>query len=442
MVKIADLPENNLFCPLPWLGAMVQPAGTFSSCCIQRDSETMRYSSMRGSSISKVRNNEYWNGVRKDLIDGKQHPSCGNCWHMEDNDLRSQRQGRIEEFNWMVPEIMQDLEINLDGTLADQSLRYFDVRQTNLCNMKCLMCGPNYSSLWNDDIRRSHGVKGKGAVIDADDVTAEPIFAEVEKNLDKIFMFYFAGGEPLISDTHWKILDRLVEEKRFDVRLSYNTNAMKLDYKKKDAIEYWKKFDSVYVGCSIDAIGPRAEMSRTGTVWSQVAKNYRRISDALPNSLSCNITTSILTIAGLADTIKWLQQFNYNSEEHNLLANNVVYGPECLSIKILPQQLKETIWKDIKDTLKNMKDKRAYPAIENELFREVDEYWVERQSFRFVHHMDWTSFIRGFDTISVLKAGAPELVDWYKANKAKGIAQGKFVEYQPTKAEVKSVEWK
>ena len=50
---------------------------------------------------------------------------------------------------------------------------------------------------------------------------------------------------------HWAILEELVERELFNVELAYNTNLLKLDYKGKNAIDYWKKFNVVYVGCSI-----------------------------------------------------------------------------------------------------------------------------------------------------------------------------------------------
>ena len=39
---------------------------------------------------------------------------------------------------------------------------------------------------------------------------------------------YFAGGEPLINDMHYYILNKLIEHKRFDVTISYNTNLLHL----------------------------------------------------------------------------------------------------------------------------------------------------------------------------------------------------------------------
>ena len=66
----------------------------------------------------------------------------------------------------------------------------------------------------------------------------DPYLHTVEK-------IYWAGGEPLLMDEHWYIMNKLVEMGRTDVRIFYNTNFSKLTYKDEDAVELWKKFKNV-----------------------------------------------------------------------------------------------------------------------------------------------------------------------------------------------------
>ena len=55
---------------------------------------------------------------------------------------------------------------------------------------------------------------------------------------------YFAGGEPLIMEEHYRILQRLVEKKMFHVRLKYNTNFSQGIYKGVDVLKEWDKFEN------------------------------------------------------------------------------------------------------------------------------------------------------------------------------------------------------
>ena len=416
-MKLSELHQtkDTLFCPLPWIGAHIMPNGTFSYCCVQNqfDEDLIKAGNLREQTVQQARNNTWSNKLRKDLINGVQHKSCRDCWNLENQGIKSLRQHYHNQ--WFSDNgYYNDFEVNLDGTLNDQNIIYWDVRQTNLCNMNCIMCGPDYSSIWNRDILKSQNKPvPKGGVIDAVQVSKDNILDIIKSNMDKTFKFYFAGGEPLISPMHWAILEELVERKLFNVELAYNTNLLKLDYKGKNVIDYWKKFNTVYVGCSIDAIGQRAEVVRTGTNWDTVNNNFKKLDQELFYSKALNITTSNLTVAGLGDTIEWAKSFEWNNEHGTLLANNLVYHPEWLSINILPEDLKESIWKDIKSPLASLENKRGLEQIESEMWKEIDSQEFNRLSAKFAHHIKWISWLRNLDPVKLLEQGCPELVEWY-----------------------------
>ena len=413
-VELKDL-DNHLFCPLPWIGAHIMPNGTFSYCCVQNqfDKDLQQAGDLREQTIQNARNNSWSNNLRKDLLNGVQNESCRDCWNLENQGIKSLRQHYHNHW-FKEAGYEKDFVVNLDGTLDNQKIIYWDVRQTNLCNMNCVMCGPEYSSLWNKDILNSHNKPIKSAgIIDAVQVSKDNILDIIKKDIDKTYKFYFAGGEPLISPMHWAILEELVDLELFNVEIAYNTNLLKLDYKGKNVIDYWKKFKSVYVGCSIDAVGKRAEVIRTGTNWKKIDKNFQTLNQELYYSKALNITTSNMSIGGLCDTIEWAKSFEWENEEHTLLANNLVYHPEWLSINVLPTNVKEKIWKDIKGPLLSLKNKRGIEQIELELWKDIDEDKFERLSNRFVKHIRWLNSIRNTSSEEMIKQGCPELLDWY-----------------------------
>lgn len=410
-MKFKDLEHTSKICPLPWVGAMVKPMGTFSSCCVQDENITNPHSSLANNSLQEVRNNNYWNQLRKDLINGIEHPSCKDCWHLEKKGITSLRQIRLDEFKWFLGDKLLELEIPEDGSLSEETIYFWDVRQTNLCNMKCVMCGPEYSSLWREEILRHYNDEFNltgSAVIDANQVSKEDFFKDIERGILDVEQFYFAGGEPLISDTHWKILELLIQNNRTDVRLSYNTNLLKTTFKGKNVMDYWRQFDNVNVGVSIDCVGTRAEYVRFGTNWKTVNDNFVLLNNTLPNSTALNITTNILSIGGLVETIAWAKQFKYKNEEYNLLANNLVYSPEYFNIKILPKSIKDQIWKNLSPVLSELKDKRSKTAIEAELFNEVDSDHLYNLRSSFYNVVTKLDKVRRTD----VKYACPELADW------------------------------
>ena len=70
--------------------------------------------------------------VRSDLSNGKKISQCTLCWDREDKGFSSMRLEANKEYGMH------------DSTLATP--KYLDLRLSNLCNLKCRMCNPVYSS--------------------------------------------------------------------------------------------------------------------------------------------------------------------------------------------------------------------------------------------------------------------------------------------------------
>jgi hypothetical protein len=103
----------------------------------------------------------------------------------------------------------------------------------------------------------------------------------VDKFIGDVQEIYFAGGEPLIMDEHYIILEKLIAAGRTDVILRYNTNFSHIQFKKWDLVKLWAPFINcaknpkgrVQLFASLDAVGPVAELARHGTVWENVYNN-------------------------------------------------------------------------------------------------------------------------------------------------------------------------
>lgn len=412
-MKYSDLPSNHKFCVHPWFGVAIEPDGKFTTCCIQKEDLRSHQAKLTHSSIEQLRNSDFHNKLRSDLLHGIENPACNSCWNLERNGVKSLRESRLQEFEYFTPQILSTVDFNDDGSLDDSNQIFlWDVRQTNLCNMKCLMCGPALSSLWMDElIKHDVSFSDKTPVIDLTKLAKENIYDYVINNIPKDAMIYFAGGEPLISDFHWQILDYLVNAGRSDVRICYNTNLLKLDYKQKDAIKYWEKFESVYIGASIDCIGSRAEYVRYGTKWNRINENISKLANhpTIKHGLNLNVTTSALTFGGLADTIAWANTFEPLQHANRILLQNLVYSPERLSIKILPDELKEKIWEPLRPIMAQYGD-GLVTSFETELFSSQDISGLDVLRATFKTHIDLADIRRNTD----IRVACPELADWFE----------------------------
>jgi len=170
------------------------------------------------------------------------------------------------------------------------------------------------------------------------------------EHIDYVEQIYFAGGEPLTMDEHYVILDELEKREMFHVRLIYNTNFTQIKLKDREVFDYWKKFDSVSVGASLDAMGPRAEYIRKGTKWSAVEENRRKMMEICPDvDFYISPTVSIMNAIHVVDFHRdWVEKGLIQAQDLNI---NILQDPPHYRIDIATEEYKQLIRFAYKDHL-------------------------------------------------------------------------------------------
>ena len=143
-------------------------------------------------------------------------------------------------------------------------------------------------------------------------------------------------------EEHYRILDELVRRERFDVRLIYNTNFTHTDLKGKSVFEYWKLFDSVAVGASLDGSGKHAEYIRKGTDWKQVEQNRIEMLQVCPQvDFYISPTLSIMNAWHLPDFHRdWVERGLIRPQDLNV---NILQDPAHLRIDIATIKYKQRL---------------------------------------------------------------------------------------------------
>jgi hypothetical protein len=180
--------------------------------------------------------------------------------------------------------------------------------------------------------------------------TETDIWEQLIPHLDYVEQIYFAGGEPLMMAEHYNILDELERRGRFDVRLIYNTNFTHVKLKDRTVFDYWKKFKSVAVGASLDAMGPRAEYIRKGTDWSTVERNRAEMIETCPNvDFYISPTLSIMNAMHMPDFHRaWVKKEFIRPQDLNV---NILQDPGYYRIDIAPDHYKQLIRDKFEDHL-------------------------------------------------------------------------------------------
>ena len=349
---------SESFCVLPWIHLNTWPNGNVYPCCLTDWREDI--GNLKDNTLEELWNGDTMKSIRKDMLEGKQHHSCRKCYQQEKNTLDSSRTSSNRNFEHLIPTITENTHD--DGHNDDFKLLYWDFRFSNLCNMKCRMCGSFLSSKWyEDEVKLYGGSPLPKAIININDYSKKNIDTYLDEFVRNVEEIYFAGGEPLLMEEHYYILQKLVEVGNLDVRLRYNTNLGYLKFKQFDNIELWKPFmerdyANVTIFASIDGYGKNAEYSRKGTKWDIIEKNVKICLENKVNfHVSC--TTNIFNVLHVPEFIEHMKKLGV--PHWNIHLNNILTNPHHYNINILPDDLKQEVKKRYIRHLKSLSDEEA-----------------------------------------------------------------------------------
>lgn len=340
--------ESPTFCTAPWMEAHVAVDGSILPCCIYN--ERTPFGNIKEISVEEAFNSEQAIKARKDLVNGVKHDGCFRCWREEELDTDSYRKVHNREFG-KISEVSFN-GMDEDYKLPVLTLKRLDLRFDNKCNLKCRICSTHYSTAWIPDdkrLRAEYDIHGL-------ELHAEPnhefSVSIDEENYQKLLLtlntvnnLFFAGGEPLIQDKHYEILQYCIDnDLAKDIDLVYNTNFSKLKYKKWNVLELWKHFKRVACGTSLDDFKERGEYQRTNIKWDDVIANRKKIMDYPNVTFTLSPTVSIYNVFSIPDFAhEWIELGYLKPDDMNGLHANLLFYPQMLNICNLPEEYKNKV---------------------------------------------------------------------------------------------------
>lgn len=347
--------ESDHFCMIPWIHMHAWPTGEAYPCCLGEGEHPI--GNLKQQTIKEVWNGEQYREMRRNMLSGKPSKECTRCYEQEEMGFASMRNITNRHFAQHIGLVDETEE---DGTLETMKFRYWDIRFSNLCNLKCRTCGGIFSSRWYDDETKLNGGKPMRNRILFAGRTPMDVWEQMEDQIPHLEQIYFAGGEPLIMEEHYRILDKLLETGNTKMRLVYNTNLTEFRFKRKSVLEYWKQFPSVCVAASLDAMGPRAELLRSGTKWGEVEENIAAMkAECLHIDFLISPTLSVMNAWHLPEFHRYMIDKGYIRPMD--LNVNILQSPEEYRIDILPAEAKRELevlykehieWLDSRDHLR------------------------------------------------------------------------------------------
>ena len=329
------LTTDPYFCMIPWIHMHAFPDGRAYPCCMGE--YDMPIGNLKEQTMREVWNSKGMREMRTNMLNGKPSKECGRCYEQEKAGFVSMRHSSSQNFGQHIALVDAT---QTDGTVEDFKIRYYDIRFSNVCNFRCRSCGSIFSSNWYNEEVKLYGPQNHPRIMYAGR-TEEDMWEQMQEHIPHLEQIYFAGGEPLIMEEHYRLLNELVARKMFHVRLIYNSNFSKLAYKDQDVLELWKKFDSVSIGASLDASGSRAEYLRKGTVWKDIVENRQRMLEVCPKvDFYVSATVSMYNVLHVCDFHQeWADLGLIKPQDFNV---NILQSPYPMRIDTLPAELKAT----------------------------------------------------------------------------------------------------
>jgi radical SAM protein with 4Fe4S-binding SPASM domain len=375
------LNESKVFCMFPWVHLNVTPKGDIYPCCSNNYTEP--FGNTKNTSLKDAFNNPQMKQIRLNMLNDTPSKICEFCYKHEQAGPYSFRNYSKEHFAKHFDEIVPTTKE--DGTVDDFKMRYFDIRFSNICNFKCRTCGSEFSSQWGAEMRKHHD-KNHPIIIHADE--KGDLLREVLDQVEHIDLAYFAGGEPLITDEHYVILEEMIRKGRTDITLRYNTNASNIKYKDYDLLDLWKHFKKVELSCSLDHYGARAEWLRHGTDWEKVENNLQEFRKLDYVHFQINTVFSIFNYMTIGEFFDYLISKNLVRENDWYNSLYLAVHPSYYSAKSLPAEYKKEAEARANEFISRRQEK--YPTVARLVrdavtFANESNTWQENKDTFFKH---------------------------------------------------------
>lgn len=395
MIKVAEieglLVTSKFFCLAPWVHFHVTSMGMMGLCSM---AEQGPYDPGYGN-LNKETFAQLWQGkaireFRLKMLRGEPDPRCINCYgnRLGHWTLRNEINSYTQHLEWVA-------DTNEQGFAPEAKPLFWDIRFSNICNLKCRSCIDVSSASWYDDAEvlgyldiRNTEKKIQGV--------ADPagLLHDLETYLPVVEGIRFAGGEPLLMEANYTILEQLTALGKYDTRIEYETNMTNLHYKGHNPLEVWPKFTNLLISISLDGLRTQSEFLRTGLKWDEVLQNWEDIKTHCPGVRTrINYTVSVYNVFHLADFHReMVESGRMRAEQIQLIC---LVEPYFLSMRLLPREMKKEVTRKLKAHIRWLRKQEPFNHPEG--FRRYANCFMQWLAcIKHLNEEDWSHLIPMF----------------------------------------------
>ena len=374
---------SDTFCILPWVHLSTRPDGSMRVCCTANASsvgptndkehggqvgilktDDGKPNNLNVTDFQTAWNSKYMRNVRKQMMNGEKPPSCLKCYKEEAAGHNSKRMWETAYWSQRV-----DVDRLLENTTEDgevpPELTYIDLRFGTKCQLACVMCSPHDSSGWikdykaifpavqNESLKETMQWHDKGSTNGSSYNwhKQNPTFWEqFYSQIPNMQQIYFAGGESLIIEEHYEILEECIKQGHAkNLELRYNSNGVEW---REDLFDLWKEFKLVRFHYSVDSIHEMNSYIRYPSEWKRTEEVFHILDKETSNNVEVTVACAVqaLNIYYIPDFIKWklkqgFSKINMWPFGAGGINYHFVYHPPHLNVKVLPDWFKAEVRK-------------------------------------------------------------------------------------------------
>lgn len=352
-----DLSFGGTFCVLPWIEKYKDLKGREFFCCW---------------SNQVINSKQEADQLREKIWRSEPISHCNSCYNLERNKTISPRQK--ETIRWFKDKEVVDY-FTTDKCPPDKPL-FLDLRKNNTCNLACISCNSNWSSLWAREMGTP--IKLQNQIIDFNII-------------NKYKKIYLAGGEPLIIQEYLDLIDYIAKND-LNIEVIINTNLTSLP---QQFLESACKIKKLSLTVSVDSFEKVNEYHRYPLKWAKFVRNLDEIYNSkIP--INFNTVVDAISILGIGG----LNELSDIPDSWNL---SILTEPTWLEIKNVPEKLKPLALENIKFLQQNKFYNKdiSFKSKVNQLHHELEqpgnsnllvENILQIDARRNINHSDYLGF--------------------------------------------------
>lgn len=323
--------DGKPWCIEPFTTLESKVYGPWGLCCRSRP---LPYTPKTHSPLEHF-NSPTMQRIRKNMLEHKVTDEikslCYKCIAHENSGIESRRQQKREAplstANW-------------ETFIQDNNFRFETVEVKlfgNLCNLKCKMCDPIYSSSIAAEQKKNGNWSGPvhfDMWREFNNVDTLKFYEDMKKILPNTLYLKFTGGEPMMNSGIIDFLEWCYANDYSNLlSLEIVTNGTKINH---DLLNYAQNFYSFHATVSLDGVFDINDYQRDGAEFEVIDQNIETLRGY--GMVSLNTVVTAINVSSIYDL-----QVYASAKKLPLDLTSIAVTPSSLQVKVLPPKYRKML---------------------------------------------------------------------------------------------------